>query len=225
MKYQKTFDGTIELECTGTVKVTPDVVVMDYCVVTTQRDAAFAKRSVEEAVSKFFEELKAMSLDEEASAGQISVQPTYSDKDVFGRRELVGYEVSRHVQVRIHDFSQICKVNNLALDCGLNRITGCDYMITDPKKYEDEAAHKAAEEIKHQADLLSHEFGLSLGKPCRIEYTKEDAAPRGVLFCAGPSAKHSRLIEQPSNDEIEPVYKPDLLEICVTIKAEFTYQH
>lgn len=220
---QARVDGEIELVGIGEVKVIPDQVTIEYSIVVNHEDAKVAKQKVERAVSDFFEALKPLELDKDAVAQNISTQPIFSDRDIFGRRHLVEYEVSRQVNVLIRDFSLICKVNDLAMDCGLDRIVSCDYSLSDRKKYEDEAAHKAIEEIKHQAELLAHEFGLALGKPSHIEYESSHRRYQpGVLYAA---RYRGDVGAGDDSDNSEPVYKPDPVTVSVTVNVTYVYQH
>lgn len=236
-------DGKIELIGRGEVKVEPDQVRIDYCVSVLKDTVQEAVKVAEHSVIKFFEKLKDLNLDQEAEAGDLSSQVEWKIKedsttDVAGAQssqvemkvkkektpEIAGYRVKRHVYVIVHDFSQISKVNSVALKCGLDRICGYRYSVSDTSKAEEEAAHKAANDVRHQASILAHEFGLDLGKPSSLTFDKDQ---RNIM----PSTEFYRcsreLLEQGEEEKImaAAVYKPSPISVKVTIRAEFLYQH
>lgn len=236
-------DGKIELIGRGEVKVEPDQVRIDYCVSVLKDTVQDAVKVAEHSVIKFFEKLKDLNLDQEAEAGDLSSQVEWKIKEdntteIAGEQsskvemkvkkekapEIAGYRVKRHVYVIVHDFSQISKVNSVALKCGLDRICGYHYSVSDTSKAEEEAAHKAADDVRHQASILAHEFGLDLGKPSSLTFDKEqgNVTPRMVFASCHPS-----LVDQSEDEKIlaAAVYKPSPISVKVTIRAEFLYQH
>lgn len=216
-------DGSIVVVGVGEVQAMPDKLILEYSVDSNGMDAQSVSAVIDEAVIKFFNELKNLHLDEHASAEGIVIEPVFSDSNRKGPRRLIGYQGSRHIRVTLRDFAQISRLNELALECGMTKIVSHDYKVSDRRKYEDEATHIAAESVKHQAELLAHEFGLDISKPSTLRlYNEQDinpyARPRAAMFAAASCDNHDK-------SEEDEVLKPEPIHIRSRIEATYDYQH
>lgn len=225
IRNQSVVDGSIVVIGMGEVQAMPDKLILEYCVDSNGLDAQSVSSEIDDAVIKFFGELKHLQLDECATAENIVIEPVFSDNNHKGPRRLIGYQGSRHVKVTLCNFAQISRLNELALDCGMTKISGHEYKVSDRRKYEDEATHIAAESVKHQAELLAHEFGLDISKPSTLRlYNEQDvspyARPRAAMYMSAPV---NGVGAEEQNER--SIYKPEPIHIRSRIEATYNYQH
>lgn len=225
MNNQNIVDGSIVIIGTGEVKAMPDKLIIYYCVESNDANAQTVSSKIDDVVLKFFAELKKMELDQEATAEGIVIEPVFSTKERKGPRRLIGYQGSLQVKVTLHDFALISRVNEMALDCGMTKISEHEYKVSDRRKYEDEATHLAAESVKHQAEFLAGEFGLDISKPSQLRlYNEQDVSPymrpRAAMCMASKVS-----MDMENAEEDTSVYKPEPIVIRARIEATYSYQH
>lgn len=211
-------DGKIELEGYGEVKANPDQVCIEYGITEQNMDASLAVQVVEQGVKAFFDKLKALGLEEQAEAKDIKSKIQYQNDDMrYG--SILGYTVTRCVSVVLTDFSLIPTLNQAAMSCGLTQIFYCRYSLVDSSAYEAEAVHRASNDVKRKADLLAREFGLALGKPRSLSFSK--ATPFEAACYLGRANQPEELIVP----DCTAIYRPAPITIGMTIHAEYVYQH
>lgn len=217
--------GNIRVEGTGEVRVLPDRARLRYRVSYVGRTSENARISVEKAVSAFAESVAKLNLDKDAFvADSISITPNFEyDKDNKFRQQN-GYEAVREINLNIKDLSLVGEITGMAMEAGINQIEGFDYYLDERQKYEDEAAQRAIEDARRQAQALAQGFGVELGLPYDLEFTYRSCEPlssredhRGVLYSASVADNRKR------HDESAYQFEP--MVISATVKAHYsTYE-
>lgn len=210
-------NGKITVSGQGEVKAMPDTVLLQYKVSSLKPKPDEARQDVEKTVTAFANAVKTLKLDDGAFvADDLSIMPRYEYKD--GKQNLLGYEAGRTVEVKLADFTLISKVTDLAMDSGINQIAGFVYKVSDPEKYKREAALKAINSIKEQAQMLADGFGVKLGSPCLVHYNSYSGAT--AVYRNNMMLTAARAADSASNDT-EATYSPEPLKIQATISAEY----
>jgi uncharacterized protein YggE len=161
---------TITVSAMAEFEVPPTEVVLSLAVVTENEDLLIAKqfndaftRDVLKLGAKHSVPAEHFELD------TLSIQPKYEGKSYFGRGELVGYVVTRGIDVTLRDFDQLEPVLSGALAAGANRVGGILWRTMDHRKHQFEARRRAVEHAKEKASHLAELNGLKLGRAIKIE--------------------------------------------------------
>ena len=132
---------------------------------------------------------------------QINPRYNYNNKpDGSQDAELVAYQVTNMLTVRIRDIVKTGEVLDKAVSLGVNQGGSIAFSNEDPSAVIDEARKKAVADAMAKAKTLSAAAGVGLGRvleisdqsygarPMPIEAKAFDAAPRSVPVQAGENA-------------------------------------
>lgn len=211
--------GKINVTGEGEVRVMPDRATLNYRVMTIKATPDEARKEVEKTVTAFSKEVESLKLDKQAFvADSIVVTASYRYDEKAKKQELVGYEASRNVSIRIADFALIGKINDMAIKSGINQISGFEYSLSDKKKHEKEAAKLAIADARERAQLLADGFEVKLGKPCSLNFQDRHigvyrAMSNRALAYAAPMAENDSAVV--STYAIEPIV------VSSTVNASF----
>lgn len=165
----------------ASVEVKPDMATLTIIVEQTARQAAEAKKRVDDRVAQYFDYLQQQGVGKkDIDAANISTQPQY-DYSKQNKPQLTGYQALRQVTVTVR---QIDKLNTLldgALKAGLNEIRSVSPGVSQPQHYQQQARDEAIKDAISQADALAKGFNARLGPVWSIQYHTEDTSPRPVM--------------------------------------------
>lgn len=182
--------GRINVTGEGKVKAMPDLASLEYRVSAIKDTAKAARDEVEQTVNKFSKAVAELKLDKDAFiADSITVMPRYKWNEKAQKQEMIGYEAIRNVNIKLKNFELIGKTSDIAIKSGINEIAGISYSVTDPSKYQAEAAQLAINSAQSHAKILAKGFGAELGAPCSLSIESRDfpvpyASPRAMAYSA-----------------------------------------
>jgi hypothetical protein len=148
----------------GTVEVVPNTgVVTAGITVENEPDAAAAETAITQTNNAILDAMTQLGIQKEnIETTQFNVQPSYSYES--GQREIVGYNGTAQVKITAEEEGQIEEVIQAATNAGANEILDTQFEIGDISQYREQARDKAIEDAKQQAEKLSSELGIRLGK-------------------------------------------------------------
>ena len=127
---------------------------------------------------------------------------------------LRGYKLDQEVQVKIRDFAKVGDVLSQATAKGANLVGDLQFTIDNPDQFKQEARAKAIAEAKTNAQNLSKESGVVLGKIINVYEN---------YFYPQPYSANAKLGMGVASDVfVAPTIQPGQQEINVTINL--TYQ-
>jgi uncharacterized protein YggE len=97
------------------------------------------------------------------NATRIQVQPEYSWNDKERTRRLLGYAVSRQVEVELKDLDKLGSLLEGAVNLGVNQVGDPQLDSSRRKELEREALAKAVEDARLNAETLARSAGARLG--------------------------------------------------------------
>lgn len=209
LSYADSCQNSINVTGVGIVVVKPDVVTLHYTVSANNSDPKLARADVEKSVTTFVESLKNQKQANNISfsAQDLILSPVYSYDD--GKSILNGYKAIRNVEVKLTDFSLIDEINHLAINSGLNEISGFNYAVSNQDQYQQQALSLALDDAKAKATLIADKLNLKLSKACKVEYNHSlNAVPR--LFMAKANMSDSNA-----------VYKSEETQISAQVSVDF----
>lgn len=162
----------------GEVQAEPDQAIVTMGVESRKlklEDARAEVAKTVEAVLKLTRELK---IDQKyVRATRISVQPEYNWDNSARERNLIGYFVSRQVEVDLRDLEKLGQLLEKATDLGVNQLGDPRLDSSKRRDLERQALAKAVEDARLNAEAVAKAAGAKLGAARTISATSGYIAP------------------------------------------------
>jgi len=147
----------------GEVIGTPDIAVVNVGMVSEDTTVIKAQADNTGKMNALIAELKNMGIDaSDLQTTDYTIYPKYEYSE--GRSDIVGYQVSQSVRVKIRDLSKISAVLGAAGTAGANQVSGVQFSIDDPDSLKEQARLEALADAKTKAQNIAAALGVSLGK-------------------------------------------------------------
>jgi uncharacterized protein YggE len=160
----------------GIVRARPDMAVISLGVVSEAESAGAALSANSEQMRRTLaglEEAGMQSRDIQTSG--FNVSPVYSqpppdyDHSRPFRPEIVGYQVTNNVTLRVRDLDRLGTLLDQVVTLGANSISGPTFTVADPTPLEDQARRAAMRDALRKGSLYADAADLELGQISRIE--------------------------------------------------------
>lgn len=169
------------------VRVPPDEVLFTLQIQNVDKDMLVANRKTDDSVKQILAITRRYDIKpEDVQTSHISVLPKYNtdDMDFEARRnvkrEMIGYEVSKTVAVRLRDISRFEPLLADVLKAGITRLSNLEFRDSQLRKHRDQARVQAIRAAKEKAELLAREIGQSIGPAYSITESSGDYSPRAT---------------------------------------------
>ena len=161
----------LEIDATGEVTRTPDVVAISAGVVTQGSNAARALADNAEQMTATIAALRRAGVEtRDLRTSAVRLQPQYRYTD--GQPPAItGYQATNQVAVRLHDVAGSGKVLDALVAAGANQIDGPDLSIDQPDAALDEARTQALAIARARAELYARAAGLHVRRIVQISET------------------------------------------------------
>lgn len=148
----------------GEVTVQPDRARVQIGVTQLNVNLTTAETEVNKIVRAFLAEAKALGIKEEhVNSSGISIQPEYVWDEKDRSNKLVGYRVSRDIQVLVLKLDQLGDVVLRATQVGVNQVQAPLLEYSKAQDIQRQALIKAAQDAQARAKLLAETLGMKLG--------------------------------------------------------------
>lgn len=155
---------TVSVSGTGEVAAEPDQARVTLGVEARRPTLAEARSEVSATVERVLALCRNLGIDpKRVNATRVQIQPEYSWNEKDRKRVLLGYLVSRQVQVELRDLELLGTLLERAVDAGVNQVN--DPMLDSSRRSELErdALAKAVQDARLNADTLARAAGATLG--------------------------------------------------------------
>jgi uncharacterized protein YggE len=126
----------------------------------------------------------------------VSVSPQRRPPKEGQPPEIVGYEVTNQVRVKVHDLSRLGRVLDQQVGQGANLVSGINFGVQEPAPLLDEARKRAMADARRKADLYAAGAGLKVGRVLSVrEAGVAPPAPRAMMSAAVPVAPGEQEIQ------------------------------
>ena len=206
---------TVSVSGSGEVAAEPDLAHVTLGVEARRPTMAEARAEVARTVDRVLALTRDLRIDPKlVNATRVQVQPEYSWNEKDRQRVLLGYLVSRQVQVEVRDLEQLGPLLERAVDAGVNQVN--DPVLDSSKRtsLEREAMAKAVEDARLNAETLAKAAGVRLG-PVRM-LTGASSAPPMPMYRRGPMVMADAAAAPP-----EETYQPGDMKFSATVNAEY----
>src|SRR5512139_11426 len=176
---------TVSVSGVGEVAAEPDMAYLTLGVEARKPTMAEARAEVAKTVERVLALTRDLRIDPKyVNSTRLQVQPEYSWNDKDRQRVLLGYVVSRQVQVELRDLEQLGPLLERAVDAGVNQVNDPVLDSSKRKSLEREAMTKAVEDARLNAETLARAAGAKLG-PVRT-MNGSSSGPPMPMYRRGP---------------------------------------
>ena len=148
----------------GEVKAMPDMAYVTLGVEARKPSLAEARSLVTATVERVLALTRELKIDpKQVDASQLQVQPEYRWNERDSQRVLLGYVVSRQVEVEVRDLEKLGSLLERAVSAGVNVVGGARLDSSRRKELEREAMAQAVEDARQDAEALARAAGVRLG--------------------------------------------------------------
>jgi uncharacterized protein YggE len=168
----------------GESAIAPDLALVS---LTVMREAATAREALDAANGAMAAVIGAMKAagvaDRDVQTGGLQISPRYNftnKPDGTQVAELIGYQVSNTLSLRLRDLSKTGEIIDKAVSLGVNQGAGITFTNEDPSKALTEARKRAVDDAVAKARTLSVAAGVGLGRPIEIADQNFSAPPMPI---------------------------------------------
>lgn len=150
---------------TAEVNVPPDQATLRLGVDTRDKLLAVAKANHDQRVRKVLAIAHAAGIEDKyIQTGQMEMAPEYTEN----RKQFIAYAVSQSISLTLRDISKYEDLMTKLLEAGVNRVSGVEFDVAEPRPYRDDARTKAIRAAHEKAVAMASELGQKVGKPWEI---------------------------------------------------------
>jgi uncharacterized protein YggE len=206
---------TVSVSGSGEVAAEPDLAHVTLGVEARKPTLAEARAEVAKTIDRVLALTRDLRIDpKHVNATRVQVQPEYSWNEKDRKRLLLGYIVSRQVQVELRDLEQLGPLLERAVDAGVNQVNDPVLDSSRRKSLEREAMTKAVEDARLNAETLARAAGARLG-PVRT-LNGSTSAPPMPMYRRGAMAMADMAAAPPAE-----TYEPGEMKFTATVNAEY----
>jgi len=148
----------------GEVKAQPDLAYVTLGVEARKPTLAAARAEANAAVDRLLALTRELKIDPKyVDSTQLQVRPEYNWNEKESKQVLLGYFVSRQVEVELRDLERLGPLLERAVSAGANQVGGARLDSSRRKELEREALARAVEDARLDADALARAAGVRLG--------------------------------------------------------------
>lgn len=163
---------TISVSGKGEFVVVPDIATFTYAVRKEAKTVADAQSQATEISNSALTYLKGQGIKErDIKTIAYNINPRYEYRQQIctatycppsGERQLVGYEVSQTVSVKVRDTQKVGTLLGGLGETGVTDISGLTFSVDDEEGAKREARKEAIDNAQEKAKMLAHDLGVDL---------------------------------------------------------------
>lgn len=200
-------EATITVSGSGESRATPDMAVISLTVSKQEKTARASLDANNKAMTAVLDALKADGIEpHDLQTSGFTIQPVYTypqgDDGSPKPPELVGYQTSNALTIRLRDIAKAGAVIDRSVTLGINQGGDISFVNEDTKKILAEARAEAIKDAMEKARQLTEGAGVALGRvldisegaapqmpvPMVIARMEKDAAPAAVPMAPGENS-------------------------------------
>jgi uncharacterized protein YggE len=162
----------------GEVQAEPDRALVTLGVESRKPKLEDARAEVAKTIDAVLKLARDLKIDPKyVRATRVNVQPEYNWDNSARERNLIGYFVSRQVEVELRDLDKLGQLLERATDVGVNQLGDPRLDSSKRRDLEREALAKAVEDARLNADAIAKAAGAKLGAARTISASSGFVAP------------------------------------------------
>lgn len=158
----------------GEVTALPDMAQVTLGVEARKPTLAEARGQVSTTIERLLALTRELGIEpKHVDSSQLQVQPDYRWNEKDRQRVLLGYVVSRQVNVDLRDLDKLGTLMERAVSAGANQVHGARLDSSRRKELEREALTAAVADARQDAETLARAAGVKLGPVYRLEASSD----------------------------------------------------
>jgi uncharacterized protein len=188
--------GTVVVNGTGTVDVTPDTATLSFGVTTQAKTAAAALAQNSDAAAKVIAALKKAGIAAKDIQTQfVSLSPRYTDNG----NDIIGYTASNSVSAVVRNLPSAGAVIDAAVAAGADQVSGPSLSPSDQNSRYREALKGAVADARAKAEALGQAGHFSIGQI--VSVVEQSATP--VPLAGGRAAPAEGPPIEPGTQQVQ----------------------
>jgi uncharacterized protein YggE len=206
---------TISVSGQGEIQAEPDRATVTLGVEARKPKMEEARAEVQKTVDAALKLTRELKIDPKyVRATRVSVQPEYNWDNNARERHLIGYYVSRQIEIDLRDLDKLGQLLERSFDLGVNQVGDPQLDSSKRRQLEREALAKAVEDARLNADAVAKAAGVRLGAPRTI------AANSGFTPPPTPFARNKAMMAEAASDAAQS-YQSGQMAFTGTVQVEF----
>lgn len=162
----------------GTVYAKADIANIEVGLKTeAKKTAALATTENTNKMNEIITEVRALGVEEkDIKTSNYNLSPVYNYTNDRGQ-ELIGYEVTQNLTLKIRDLSKIGDVIAKTTEKGANQIGNINFTIDDEFELKNQARELAIQKAQEKAVLIATQSGMKLGEVKSVYENAEPVTP------------------------------------------------
>lgn len=186
--------GLISVMGIGTVKTAPDMATINLTVLREAKTAQEALKNNSQAMTDVLSSMKEFGIeDKDLQTSNFSIHPRYIyPKQKNGVRQapqIVGYQVSNSLTVRILDLEQVGGILDKSITLGVNQGGNIAFGNSDITELQMQARAMAMKNALKKAEVLTEAAGVGIGDIKQINESSSQARPQPIMRAEMAMAK------------------------------------
>ncbi len=198
----------------GEVAAAPDRADVSFSAEASEKSLADAERAVTEATAKLLKLCESLGIPKsQVRSAQLNVNPQYDGSVISSRPRIVGYFVSRQMDVDLRDLAKLGKLLQGAVETGANRVSGVNFGSTRKDEHQRAALALAAQDAKANAEVLAKAMGVKLGRLHTLSASESGGMPLMQM-------RHESKMQMTS-DQAAQTYQAGEMKFQASVTAEY----
>jgi uncharacterized protein YggE len=199
----------------GEVKAQPDMAYVTLGVEARKPTLAEARAEVNATVERVLALTRELKIEPKfVDSTRLQVQPDYRWDEKSSSQVLLGYVVSRQVDVELHDLDRLGTLLEKSVSAGVNQVGGARLDSSRRKELERAALTQAVDDARLNAEALARAAGAKLGPVQSLSASGAMPVPmyaeRAMSVAAAPMA-----------DAAEKSYQSSEMKFTASVSAQF----
>jgi hypothetical protein len=204
---------TVSVSGQGEVSAEPDLAYVTLGVEARRPTLAEARSAVSATVDRVLALCKELRIDPKlVNATRVQIQPEYSWNEKDRKRVLLGYIVSRQVEVELRELEQLGPLLERAVNAGVNQVGDPVLDSSQRKQLERQAMTLAVQDARLNADTLAQAAGVRLGA---VRTLNASSAPPVMPMY------RSKVVMAEAAAPPEATYQPGQMKFTASVGAEY----
>lgn len=155
---------TVSVNGIGEIETLPDAAWITMGIEARHKKLDAAQLEVDQRVAQFLKLTDSLAIDRKyvKTTGK-NVRPEYRWDDKTRKQYLIGYFVSRQLQVDLRNLDQLGALLHRAVDAGVNQVSPPQMRALNERALQRKALGRAAEDARANAAVLASSLGAKLG--------------------------------------------------------------
>ena len=199
---------------TGEVRAQPDVAFVTLGVEARKPSLADARAAVATTVDKLLALTRDLKIDPKyVDSTRLQVQPEYRWNEKDSQRVLLGYLVSRQIDLELRDLEQLGALLERAVTAGANQLGDARLDSTHRKDLERDALARAVADARLNAEALVKAAGAKLGAVRSLSAAQEPPVM--------PLYRQSMMMAKAADQSAEQSYAAAQMKFIATVNAQY----